>query len=227
MIEANRVMRILSLAAALLAVGVASFVAAEPAGSPRPRPASQPTTRPATAIDGRLVKKLLGGQSSVLDTVETTLAEMDRAAAALSDSLDPGRDTQCVQKKVLVGIDQLIEQARRTRASGSPSQSTRRSAERRPKNRPPRRTEDQKNAPDPGQGSKADSGAPGPGSKEVGGARHSDKAELSRGWGFLPPRDREEISQGFDEEFLGKYREEIIRYYRDLAKTAKQGKKDQ
>jgi hypothetical protein len=225
MIGALRVLRMPLVAASLLAGGAVSYVAAQPAGSPRPT--SRPTTRPSTAIDERLVKKLLGGQTSVLDTVETTLAEMDRAAAALSDSLDPGRDTQRVQKRVLDGLDQLIEQARRNRGSGSPSQSTRRHAERRRSDPGQRRGDDRKKAADPGRGSKSDSAAAASDSGAGGGVRPSDKAELSRGWGFLPQRVREEIAQGFDEEFLGKYREEIIRYYRDLAKAAETSKKDQ
>jgi len=38
--------------------------------------------------------------------------------------------------------------------------------------------------------------------------------------GVLPDRDRMEVSQGFDEAFLPKFREQIMRYYRRLAEAA-------
>ena len=41
--------------------------------------------------------------------------------------------------------------------------------------------------------------------------------ELRRGWGRLPARDRDEVVQGFDQDFLTKYRQWIERYYRALA----------
>ena len=47
-----------------------------------------------------------------------------------------------------------------------------------------------------------------------------DKTDLARQWGFLPQHDRMEVSQGFDEEFLPRFHEQILRYYRDLAREA-------
>ena len=46
----------------------------------------------------------------------------------------------------------------------------------------------------------------------------SAAGEATRGWGFLPERDRDEIIQGFEETFMSKYREQIERYYRLLAR---------
>ena len=40
--------------------------------------------------------------------------------------------------------------------------------------------------------------------------------ESRRGWGNLPEREREEVLQGVDEEFLERYREWIEQYYRAL-----------
>ena len=56
------------------------------------------------------------------------------------------------------------------------------------------------------------------------GSHPSDRAEVRRGWGFLPQRDREAIVQGSNEEFHAKYREYIERYYRAIAERAKQDK---
>ena len=183
---------------------------------------SQPTSRPGS-IDERLVRKLLGGQSSTLDTVDSTLADMDQAATRLKEKLDPGPQTQLLQKKIVDGVDQMIEQARRNRSTGG-RQSAQRSGERRPGVKRPQRTAEKSDACDPGHAAKGGLGAADDGRRDGAGARASDKAELSRGWGFLPLRDRQEVSQGFDEDFLNKYREEIIRYYRDLAKAAEREK---
>lgn len=186
---------------------------------PRPTPvASAPTSQPSVTIDEQLVKKLLGGESSVLDTVQTTVADMDQAAKRLNDSADAGRQTQHLQKKIVDDIDQLIEQARRNRTGGSPSQANRRPPERRTPGRRP--GTDGKGTGSAARPATSDSSASGDSSKEASKQRPSDKAELSRGWGFLPQREREEISQGFDEKFHEKYRDEIIRYYQDLAKPS-------
>lgn len=218
--------RVFWLIALSLVVGGAAFSSLA-RGEPAPT-TSQPASAPSKAIDASLVKRLLGGQSSTLDTVESTLEQMHDASKRLSESLDPGRQTQQVQKKIVDGIDQLIEQARRNRVSGGQQQQTARRTGDRPagRRRPqPMRGKDggsgQNAANKPGSGGKDDK------SGTAAGQRRSDKAELSRGWGYLPQRDRNEISQGFDDEFPGKYREEIIRYYRDLAEAAKEEKPPQ
>ncbi|MEK6643923.1 MAG: hypothetical protein AABZ08_08440 [Planctomycetota bacterium] len=202
-----------------LLVGVQFGVRAEPI--PPTAPASQPTTRP--AIDQELVKKLLGGESSTLDTVESTLAEMKAASARLAENHDVGPQTQQSQKRIVEGIDQLIEQARRNRASSSSQQTARRPAEPKAGDRKQQSSARKSDASDPGKTGKGGMGAPA-NDKKATATRADDKAELSRGWGYLPLRDRQEVSQGFDEQFMGKYREEIIRYYRDLAKAAEKNK---
>lgn len=193
-------------------------VSAEPTTS---APASQPTTR--RAVNPDLVKKLLGGESSTLDTVDATLSDMKSAASRITDQRDVGQQTQQTQRRIVAGIDQLIEQARKNNSSGSQQQSARRPADPKPGGQKPQQTAKRSNAPDPGKSTKGGMGAPG-NDKKPAGSRADEKAELTRGWGFLPLKDRHEVSQGFDEEFLGKYREEIIRYYRDLAQAAEKNK---
>jgi hypothetical protein len=74
------------------------------------QPTSQPATVPKTAaetrkprpsrspVDEELVKRLLGGQTSVVDAVEETLSRMKEASEDLSDRLDTGNQTQGVLK---------------------------------------------------------------------------------------------------------------------------------
>jgi hypothetical protein len=186
---------------------------------PASSPASQPASRPSRVVDEQLVRKLLGGSSGTLDALDATLAGMEGAAVRLNDRLDPGPQTQRLQKDVLTGIDKLIEQARKNRVASRGKSPGRRAADRRPGGARPGGRKDGA-AGDPGKGGK---GGPviGPeASARSATTRAVDRAELLRGWGFLPLKDREEISQGFDEEFLSKYREEIARYYRDLARAA-------
>jgi len=175
------------------------------------------TSRPATTVDQELVRKLLGGQASSVDAVESTLSEMERAAVRLTESMDTGLDTQKVQGRVIAGLDRLIEQARRNRAAAKPGKAMRRAAERRPRPSPSQGKRPAEAAPNASkEQSRRAAEAPGAGERE--GLRRADKAELSRGWGYLPLREREEIAQGFDDDFLPKYREQIIRYYQDLAR---------
>ena len=179
---------------------------------------TQPTTCP--SVDEELVKRLLGGKTSAVDAVEAALSAMVRAGDRLHDNLDPGEGTQAAQKEALANIDKLVEQARSNKPVSKDSSQVRRRPERKPDRS---RSAGQQKASAPGPApSKGDAGAPGTSGKES--RRLTDRAELSRGWGFLPPKDREEISQGFDDQFHPKYRAQIERYYRELAARAEKAK---
>lgn len=182
-------------------------------------PTSQPTSRPASRVDERLVKKLLGGDASTVDAMDEALHRMDQAAHRLRDAFDTGPETQQAQQRALGGIDQLIEQARKNQVSRNSSQTARRPAERR---RRDGREEGRAEAGQAATGAQADgkqARAEGP-AKSRAAQRPGEKAELLRGWGYLPQRDREEIVQGYDDEFLPKYSTAIARYYEDLAVAA-------
>jgi hypothetical protein len=177
------------------------------------------TTQPAAKVDEKLVKKLLGGETTSVGQVEAALTGMEQASKKLSGEKDAGAETQKIQKGVLENLDQLIAQARKNNSkSGQKS-----SVSKRPKSQPPRPE------PKPGQNKPVQSGGAKttpvgqddskPPDEKKGG---KEKSELARGWGYLPGRDREEVMQGFDEEFLARYREQIMQYYRDLAKTAQE-----
>ncbi len=176
-----------------------------------------PTSRPARTVDDEVVRRLLGGESSAQDTVEETLSRMQEACDLLADRFETGDKTRGVQAQVVSSIDKLIEQAQKNSASGRAGSTTRRPREKaggRPSRRASTKGSD-KSAPNPQGG-----GAPAEG--EGAGERRGlkSKSQMSRGWGYLPQREREEISQGFDEEFLPKYREHILKYYRRLAEEA-------
>lgn len=181
-----------------------------------------PTSQPSDVIDPELVRKLLGGQSTTVDAMDETLASLDKAADLLSQDLDPGIKTQTTQQDIVTGIDKLIEEARKNRPSTRGGSKQKREREGRPG---PRQQSSRRSsgtaAPHPtgeGEAGKGEQGRQADSRKK----ESSTKSELSRGWGFLPQRDREEISQGFDEQFIEKYRNEIEQYYRALAEQAQQ-----
>lgn len=197
---------------------------------PRPRaigadeqagqPARSTTTQPSRGVDERLVRKLLGGESTALDTVETTLARMDEAAERLTNRLDPSDATQAIQKQVLAGLDQMIQAAERNSAGKSKGQQARRKTGRRPSGRRRGRAAAKSGSSKSVPTAKGGQGDGDRGKRGKPSADESNQADLARQWGFLPQRDRLEVAQGFDEEFLPKFREQIQRYYRRLADQA-------
>ncbi|MFQ5429266.1 MAG: hypothetical protein ACE5E1_03050 [Phycisphaerae bacterium] len=181
---------------------------------------TQPTSQPSGVVDEDLVRRLLGGRTTALDTVEQTLARMDEAAKRLTDRLDPGEKTQAIQKEILDGLDQLIETARQSRAGRTRKRSVRRRSDRSRPGQDARRvrrdTRSDQSIPAP----KGGRGAADTGRRTDRKKTGLEKADLARRWGFLPQRDRDELTQGFGETFLPKYREQILRYYRELARAA-------
>lgn len=184
-------------------------------GAPQPASsASQPAS--AAVIDEDLVKKLLGGESSAVDAVESMLDNMERATQRLSEEHDAGNETQKIQSRIVAQLDDMIKQA----SQGGGSQSGRKA---RQKGRRSARPQDARPGPPrPGDGSKASPDAPqiGPelrGDAEGEGAGPTDRMDLSRRWGFLPEQERAEVAQGFDESYLPRFREHIRRYYLRLA----------
>ncbi len=182
--------------------------------------ASKPR-REGSKVDEQLVRRLLGGQSSAVDAVEQTLSRMEEASEGLRDRLDPGEKTQVVQKQILVGIDKLIEEASKNRAATRDQTSTVRRRQAKPSGRSSagasQKAASQGKAPAASSRPADDHPQTARGERGKG---EADKADLTRGWGFLPQRDRDEISQGFDEQFPAKYRERIMEYYRSLAEEA-------
>ena len=202
----------------LLCVHVLPLAGADP--SPPADATSQPAEESkggSSNIDPELVRKLLGEKSGASDDVQDAMAAMSDAAKQLSEEFDAGEKTQQMQRRVLEGIDRLIEQAAKNSGVSRPSSQSRRRADPKPEGRR-KEGKSQPNAAGGMPPAKASAGGTGTGEKKAEEAK--DKAGLSRGWGYLPDRDREEIFQGFDDEFQAKYRREISRYYEDLAEQA-------
>lgn len=226
------------LFAAVLAAGAAIAATAGelrglagPQDSPPPTtqgtavaPPPGPTTRPAGAIDEELARRLLGGKTSEMDAGERLLEAMSRAARLLEERGDAGEATQEAQQAAMAAIDKLIEQAQSRRGLEQGRSTSERSGAQRPTGRrtgEPRENQQPRGTGDPAQGNQAGRGAPQQDDPKEESRRRAEKGEMSRGWGFLPPRARDELIQGFDEAFPPKYREQVIEYYRNLAERAR------
>jgi hypothetical protein len=155
-------------------------------------------------------------QPSAGEALARTLTLMEQSRQQLSVKLDPGPETQAVQQQIVAALDDLIAAAMAgakgtAGASGQPQPGERRERQQ------------------PGQPDKTADGPPTPAGDVPGqpGSVQSDGTGLTtpsgefresrRGWGHLPPRERDEIIQGVREAVLEKYREQINQYYRALA----------
>lgn len=176
-------------------------------------------TQSSRASRDEMVRKLLGGESTVVDQVDRMLQDMGEASTRLTAQLDAGSQTQAAQRRALEGLDVLIRQAGENRRASPQTSRVRPRGERDAQRR---RTPDERKQTNQGKGGQAQRGGPGAagGAGEDSANKKAAKAEMVRGWGYLPGRERDEVIQGFDEEFLAKYREQIMEYYRRLAEAA-------
>jgi hypothetical protein len=163
-----------------------------------------------------LGKRLLEGSTAQdEDIMAQIIALMDKSHERLRNEFDPGPQTRAVQKQILDRLDDAIDIALRNRSEVSATQAA---------------AGDPRKMPQPEEGDKA-------GGKSASGAQQSNPEgakptgdidppesrrggafrESRRGWGHLPPRERDQIIQSIDETFLEPYRELIEEYYKALA----------
>ena len=195
-----------------------------------------PTTRPAPAPGGELVstgaakavdddellKQLLqpGAKpdpNEVAKRLHTMVERMDQTQKLLTNK-DPGEVTQETQRRIVADLDVMIELARQQQQQQSSSSSS---------------------SQQPQQGQPRQQTGPQNGQKGEGGTVAATSDPLPRGgyqdpvtggdmrsrdpsnWGSLPPRDRDQVSHGANEEYLTSYRDLIDRYYQALAEMAR------
>ena len=198
---------------------------ADPAAAPEPDVASDPEPAPITEPTG--------------EAFEAAAAQMDQAASRLDGSRDAGLDTQRLQEDVLARLDQLIADAVNNAAppppgggGGSPS-GTPDNGDAQPGGEP---GNGDGAPPAPGAGAGPASGTPAgaepgnsasqggfsPGQVGPTGPEAGPLREVRTEWGALPPRLRDELSNGLDEPFSPVYRRQTEAFYRRLAEDAAQ-----
>ncbi len=166
----------------------------------------------------RLIREATGGAEE--GVMERAMRLMDEAHTRLAVRFDPGVETQVLQQQVLDQLDSAIAQAAANRSQRRSSRQEQVAADKRMLPKPKRSKADAKESADETSSTQTTT-SDGP-SESAGLTRSGLRIplrETRRGWGHLPSRDREELIQGIDSEFLDKYRTLIERYYRALAEA--------
>lgn len=169
-------------------------------------------------LTGRLIREATGGAQE--GVMERTMRLMDEAHTRLAVRFDPGVETQILQQQVVDQLDSAIAQAAANRSQRRSSRQVQVAADKRMLPKPKRANADAKKSADDTsstQTTTSDGASESTGLTRFG--LQLPLRETRRGWGHLPRRDREELIQGIDSEFLDKYRTLIERYYRALAKA--------
>ncbi len=166
------------------------------------------------AVDDRakdLAERLLGEKSEDGDLMQRVLERMSQAEERLAKQYDAGLETQALQRLAIEELELAIKSAARGKSSGKGASSA--GDKRRKSGRPAGKSES--NSQPSASGAETEA-AQGEADAQAGSAR-GPLRETRRGWGHLPPRDRDEIIQGSREQSLDAYREWIERYYRALS----------
>lgn len=201
---------------------------AEPSAEEAPQRQADDPAKP-RAGEGDLTEQVreLVSEANPADVLEQALRQMDAVSVRLGRELDAGVATQREQESILAKLDQVIAAARQQQASsasqgGSGQQGQQNSP--RAADQGGRQVAQQSRQGAAGQqqrqaqASDSDPGAappPGPEADAEQAQRPLD--ELRSEWGNLPPRVRDELTEGLSEQFSPLYRELTEAYYRRLA----------
>jgi hypothetical protein len=156
--------------------------------------------------------------SDAADVFEQAIDEMDFVSRRLGRTLDPGVETQRMQESILRKLDQVIKSAKNQSSGGGGG-----SGEPRDQDQGSSKLEPQQQSPGNGQdpslasGQQASSGAAGSGTPDKPEGQDTPIEQLRKEWGVLPPRVREELSDGLRERFSPLYRRMTEAYYKALA----------
>jgi len=158
-------------------------------------------------------------QSTSEDPMAVLVQSMGEIAHKLQEEFDPGEQTQTQQREVMAKLDEAIKAAAARRQAKSQSQ---------PKEGTDKRTMPAARKPQPPAEAKkpaSDGSAKDSAEKSAGEAAVEQKGQQTnlsssrRSWGHLPQRDREELQQGAQEEFLERYRPWVEQYFRTLQES--------
>ncbi len=157
--------------------------------------------------------------SDAADAFEQAVDEMGVVSRRLGRTLDAGVQTQRMQESILRKLDQVIESAKEQSSSGGGSGS----GEPRDQDQGGKELAQQGTPTGGGQGEakaggqQASTGAAGSGTADNPDAQDTSIDQLRKEWGVLPPRVREELSDGLRERFSPLYRRMTEAYYKALA----------
>lgn len=155
--------------------------------------------------------------SDAADAFEQAVQEMDTVSRRLGRSLDPGVETQRMQESILRKLDQVIKAAKEQSSSGGGGSSQPREQDQGGSELAQQgEAQQQSGQPQPG-GQQASTGQAGVTTPIKPEAADTAIEQLRKEWGVLPPRVREELSDGLRERFSPLYRRMTEAYYKALA----------
>ena len=178
------------------------------------------------ALDAEARRALERDRAAAADAFRQAVMEMGDVARRLSDQLDPGVSTQRAQQAILDKLDQVIESARQQQSGqggGGGGQGQARgqdagSGEVAGQGEGEGEDgEDGEGSGGQGNGAGEHGGEFSPGQVREGDVEDTPLEQLQREWGNLPPRLRDEISEGLDQPYSPVYRELTEAFYRRLA----------
>jgi len=198
---------------AAVALLTGAVVNAAPPKGEKPTTSANQKKRKDNLAD-RLLRKAQSDQQE--GVMESIVRLMDEASRRMGVDFDAGSKTTEIQIEIAEKLDEAIERAAKQ------SRSRRRSSSRsnRDKRKMPTASRDRsgskRKSPAEQVGSDPAKSTGGEGTAEQVNGQKGEFTELRRGWGQLPSRERDELIQGIDEQFLDRYRDWIERYYRAL-----------
>lgn len=177
--------------------------------TPKPESPSETTRNPGESLNEALT------MSDAADAFEQAVEEMDHVSRRLGRSFDPGVETQRMQESIMRKLDQVIKAAKQQASSGGGGSSQPREQDQGSQSLA------QQGQPSAGEpqptGQQASTGQAGVTTPVKPEAQDSALEQLRKEWGALPPRVREEISDGLRERFSPLYRRMTEAYYKALA----------
>ena len=182
---------------------------------PKPNQPVPSTTQQEDDLSKKLIQQAItGAQADVMSQVTSLMQDSERL---LTRDLDPGPDTQAVQDHIVQKLDDAIARSLQQRSRGGRQRRAQGEKRTRPDQEPEKKPDaDAKEPGDaPAQGKTVATSE----DSEDNSRRQGPLREARRGWGHLPQRDRDELLQGVEEEFIERYREQIEQYYRSLTES--------
>lgn len=150
------------------------------------------------------------------DVFEQAVDEMDRVSRRLGRSFDAGVETQRMQESILRKLDQVIKAAKQQNSGADGSSGGQREQDQGAEQLARQAGQGQDGQPQ-GTGRQASSGAAGSTAPIEPENQDAAIEQLRKEWGVLPPRVREELSDGLRERFSPLYRRMTEAYYKALA----------
>lgn len=204
------------LSAALAPLVIFSILAAPASSQAPPLDPKPPSTsgKRTDDLSKRLLRRAM--KQADEDVMDQILRLMGESAKRIDVDFDSGVQTQEVQRQIVQKLDEAIASAAKNhRKQRQQDPASRTDKRRRSKASPEKRLE---GAEQPGQ-SVTDVGSTS--GEQAAATEAEDQAggelgDIRRAWGHLPPRERDELIQGSNEEYLERYRLWVERYYRAL-----------